>query len=67
MGDASRYWKLLRIDAGGNRKILEIPAARSFFTQIFGELTDDVTDRDIQRQLMDLCRDSSGQTALLAE
>jgi hypothetical protein len=67
MGDASRYWKLVRIDAGGNRKILEMPAARSFFTQIFGELTDDVTDRDIQRQLMDLYRDSCGETGLLAE
>jgi hypothetical protein len=67
MGDASRYWKLVRIDGGGNRKILEIPAARSFFTQLFGELTDDVPDGDIQRQLMDLYRDSSGESSLLAE
>jgi hypothetical protein len=68
MGDASRYWKLVRIDGGGNRKILEIPAARSFFTQLLGELTDDdVADGDIQRQLMALCRDSSGETTLLAE
>jgi hypothetical protein len=68
MGDASRYWKLVRIDGGGNRKILEIPAARSFFTQLFGELAnDDVPDGDIQRQLMDLYRDSSGESSLLAE
>lgn len=67
MGDASRYWKLVRIDGGGSRKILEIPAARSFFTQLFGELTDDVPDGDIQRQLMDLCRDSYSDSTLLAE
>jgi hypothetical protein len=67
MGNASRYWKLVRIDGGGNRKILEIPAARSFFTQLFGELTDDAPDREIQRQLMDLYRDSSGESTLLAE
>ncbi len=68
MGDASRYWKLVRIDAGENRKILEIPAARSFFVQIFGELTqDDVSDSDIQRQLLHLYQNASGQTALLAE
>jgi hypothetical protein len=67
MGDTSRYWKLVRIDGGGNRKILEIPTARSFFTQLFGELTDDVPDGDIQRQLMDLCRDSSDESSLVAE
>lgn len=67
MGNVSRYWKLVRIDGGGNRKIVEIPAARSFFTQLFGELTDDVPDGNIQRQLMDLYRDSSGESTLLAE
>lgn len=68
MGNASRYWNLVRIDGSGNRKIVEIPAARSFFTQLFGELAnDDIPDGDIQRQLMDLCRDSSGETTLLAE
>ncbi len=67
MGNASRYWKLVRIDGGGNRKILEIPTAKSFLTQLFGELTDDVTDGDIQRQLMDLYRDSSSDSTLLAE
>ncbi|BAZ37504.1 hypothetical protein NIES4101_35820 [Calothrix sp. NIES-4101] len=67
MGDTSRYWQLVRIDGGGNRKILEIPAARSFFTQLFGELTDDAPDGDIQRQLMDLYRNSSGESSLLAE
>ncbi|GJD19293.1 hypothetical protein RIVM261_042490 [Rivularia sp. IAM M-261] len=68
MGDASRYWKLVRVDAGGNRKILEIPAARSFFVQIFGELApDDLLDGDIQRQLLHLYQSAPSQTALLAE
>ncbi len=67
MGNALRYWKLVRIDGGGSRKILEIPTARSFLTQLFGELTDDVPDGDIQRQLMDLYRDSSSGSTLLAE
>ncbi len=69
MGDASRYWTLVRIDAGGNRKIQEIPAAKSFYAQVFDRLAqdDDVPDGDIQRQLLDLYRHSSGETALLAE
>lgn len=68
MGDASRYWKLVRFDAGGNRKILEIPAAKSFFVQMFGELApDDLLDGDIQRQLLHLYQNAPSETALLAE
>ncbi|OKH35475.1 hypothetical protein FACHB389_12520 [Nostoc calcicola FACHB-389] len=69
MGDASRYWTLVRIDAGGNRKIQEIPAAKSFYAQVFDRLTqdDDVPDGDIQRQLLHLYRQNYGDTALLAE
>ncbi|MEC4812722.1 MAG: hypothetical protein SAK29_05530 [Scytonema sp. PMC 1069.18] len=69
MSEASRYWQLVRIDAGGNRKTQEIPAAKSFYAQVFEQLTpdEDVPDGDIQRQLLDLYRHSSGDTALLAE
>lgn len=68
MSEASRYWQLVRIDAGGNRRIQQIPAAKSFYAQVFEQLTaDDVQDADIQRQLLDLYRHSSGETALLAE
>lgn len=69
MSEASRYWKLVRIDAGGNRKTQEIPAAKSFYVQVFEQLTPDeeVPDAEIQRQLLDLYRHSSGDTALLAE
>lgn len=69
MGDASRYWTLVRIDAGGNRKIQEIPAAKLFYAQVFDRLTpdEDVPDGDIQRQLLHLYRHSSFETALLAE
>ncbi|MDZ8226910.1 hypothetical protein [Nostoc sp. ChiVER01] len=69
MGDASRYWTLVRIDAGGNRKIQEIPAAKSFYAQVFDRLAedDDVPDGDIHRQLLHLYRHSSDDTVLLAE
>ncbi|MBD2492003.1 hypothetical protein [Aulosira sp. FACHB-615] len=68
MSEASRYWQLVRIDAGGNRKTQEIPAAKSFYTQLFEQLTsDDVPDTYIQRQLLDLYRHRSGDTALFAE
>lgn len=69
MGNALRYWKLVRIDAGGNRKIQEIPAARSFFAQVFGELTEnnDLPDGDIQRQLLHLFWDGPSEKSLLAE
>ncbi|WP_263420101.1 hypothetical protein [Tolypothrix sp. PCC 7601] len=64
MSEASRYWQLVRIDAGGNRRIQQIPAAKSFYSQVFERLT---PDADIQGKLLDLYRHSSGETALLAE
>ncbi|MBD2776389.1 hypothetical protein [Iningainema tapete] len=69
MGNASRYWNLVRIDAGGKQKILEIPAAMSFFTQMFAPLVldDDVPDRDIQFQLLHLYNNALSETALVAE
>jgi hypothetical protein len=68
MDNASRYWNLVRIDAGGNRKILEIPVAKSFFIQLFGSLEqDDVSDRDIQLQLLQLYKNAPIENAVLAE
>ncbi|MBD2358121.1 hypothetical protein H6G41_26510 [Tolypothrix sp. FACHB-123] len=69
MSEASRYWQLVRIDAGGNRRIQQIPAAKSFYAQVFEHLIpdDDVPDADIQGKLLDLYRHSSGETALFAE
>jgi hypothetical protein len=69
MDDASKYWKLVRIDAAGNRKIQEIPAAISFFRQVFGDLmeNDDVSDEEIQRQLLHLFWNASGKKSLFAE
>ncbi|MUG93434.1 hypothetical protein F7734_13740 [Scytonema sp. UIC 10036] len=69
MGNASRYWNLVKIDAGGKQKILEIPAAKSFFTQMFAPLVpgDDVPDGDIQFQLLQLYNNALNETALLAE
>jgi hypothetical protein len=53
MGDASIYWRLVKIDGAGGVIIKDIAAAQIFFVQVFGT-TDDVTEDDIQRQLLQL-------------
>lgn len=60
MGAASRYWRLVRLDATG-RRIEEIISAKAFFQQQFPELAGqmDVPDALIQRRLLHLHRDSS--------
>jgi hypothetical protein len=61
MGTASRYWRLIRLDASGKRKVVEIETAKAFFQQQFPELSDqkDVSDTAIQRQLLERLRDST--------
>ncbi len=50
----SKYWRLVRIDAAGNRKILEIAPAKAFFARAFNEFPyySDVPSDDIQQQLL---------------
>lgn len=54
MGAASRYWRLVRIDATGKRRLKEIPEAQEFFLVSFPEFMaqSDVPDTLIQRQLL---------------
>jgi hypothetical protein len=54
MGAALRYWRLVRIDATGKRRIKEIPEAQEFFLLSFPEFMaqSDVPDTLIQRQLL---------------
>jgi hypothetical protein len=69
MDVASKYWQLVRIDASGKRKIREIPAAKAFFAETFGEFTtkENIPDIDIQHQLIKKCRDGNSQASQLAE
>ena len=57
----SKYWQCVRIDAGGNRRILEIAPAKAFLASAFGEFpdNDDVPSADIQQQLLIWFRDAS--------
>ncbi|MEI2579164.1 hypothetical protein [Scytonema sp. PRP1] len=69
MSVASRYWKLIRIDATGVRKIQDIAPAKVFFADVFGKFSDesDVVDTDVQRELLRFCHDVSTDRCLLAE
>ncbi len=63
----SKYWKLVRIDAAGNRQILEIAAAKEFFTSAFSEFSSS-DDVDIQQQLLRWVRDAvNSERRVLAE
>jgi len=60
----SKYWKLVRIDAAGNSQILEIAAAKVFFTSAFSEFS----SSDIQQQLLRWVRDAANrERCILAE
>jgi hypothetical protein len=61
MTAASKYWKLVRLDAKGRRKVEEIVSAKAFYQQQFPELAPqiDVPDAVIQRQLLALLRQAS--------
>ncbi|NJP09186.1 MAG: hypothetical protein HC866_06605 [Leptolyngbyaceae cyanobacterium RU_5_1] len=61
MGSASRYWRLVRIDAAGQRKAEEIAIAKAFFHQQFADLVSQsaAPDAQIQKELIRLLRDES--------
>jgi len=58
MGAASRYWKLVRLDARGRHRIEEIVSIKTFFRRQFPELKNqlDASDRLVQQQLLALRR-----------
>ena len=68
MDVTSKYWRIIRIDAAGNRKIQKVPSAKTFCTKIFCDInTDDVSDDNIQSQLLYLYRETSTEESTLAE
>jgi hypothetical protein len=68
-GAASRYWTLVRIDAGGKRKIEEVASVKAFFLSSFPEFTaqNEVPDTSIQRQLLHWMREATEDVRFLAQ
>ena len=62
MGTASKYWRLVRIDAKGGYKVEVIDSLAAFFRQEFGLASGvEVQDALIQRRLLDLVRHSASE------
>ncbi|GAB4383127.1 MAG: hypothetical protein Kow00121_44530 [Elainellaceae cyanobacterium] len=63
MGSASHYWRLIRIDATGQRKVEDLAIAKAFFRQQFPQWveTTEVPDGDIQRELLQRVRQATGE------
>ena len=57
MGSASRYWRLVRIDASGQRRVEEIEAARVFFQRHLSD--EQLDDALIQQELLRLYKGST--------
>jgi hypothetical protein len=58
MGSASKYWRLVRLDATGRRRVEAVAIAQAFFRQQFPEWAGvaNVPDAMLQRQLLELWR-----------
>jgi hypothetical protein len=56
MSGFARYWKLVRLDATGHRKVQELPDAKAFFQATFPEDSLNLTPQAIQTQLLDMSR-----------
>ncbi|HEY9611800.1 hypothetical protein [Allocoleopsis sp.] len=65
MSAASRYWRMVKIDAAGKRTIEEVPSAKTFFLASFPEFMpqSEVPDALIQRQLLHWMREAPEQEA----
>ncbi|MBR8835342.1 MAG: hypothetical protein DSM106950_15275 [Stigonema ocellatum SAG 48.90 = DSM 106950] len=60
----SKYWKCVRIDALGNRQILEIAPAKAFVASVLADVSSD----NIQQQLLRWVRDTANsERHLIAE
>ncbi|MCY7276871.1 MAG: hypothetical protein LH702_24855, partial [Phormidesmis sp. CAN_BIN44] len=69
MGSALRYWRFVRLDAGGNTKREDIAPARVFFQQQFSDLIEqgNIPDATVQRHLIQLLRSDVKEICRLAE
>ncbi|MBD2771958.1 hypothetical protein [Iningainema tapete] len=64
----SKYWRLVRIDAAGNRQILEILPAKAFLASALAEPSQsDVYSDNIQQQLLRWVRDAANSERAMAE
>jgi hypothetical protein len=54
MSRNARYWKLTRLDLTGHRKVAELPEAKAFFQQQFGDDHENLAPQAIQVKLLDL-------------
>lgn len=70
MGTLIRYWRFVRIDAGGTRLVLDVAEAKTFFQRQFSdrELTT-LSDDTFQQRLLDIWKDEAkpAQARSLAE
>jgi hypothetical protein len=59
IGSGSRYWRLVRLDGTGRRRVEEMPIAKAFFHQQFADWVQRVepTDAVLQQRLMDVLQD----------
>jgi len=64
MSAVSRYWRLIRIDAAGNRKAEEIALAKAFFLSRFPQFASggNLPDAGVQRQLLSWFRSNLPET-----
>lgn len=56
----SRYWRLVRLDSTGHRRVEEVASARDFFQERFAAVQP-IADTLIQRELMQLLRTGSAE------
>lgn len=58
MGIASKYWKLVKLESSGHRKICEMPSAKTFYLSAFPEFANrtEVPDPTIQGKLIQWMR-----------
>lgn len=59
-----KYWRFVRLDAAGNRKVAEVAAAKAFLDQQFDLTESSLTDATIQRHLLSLLRDETAPLAI---
>ena len=60
---SSAYWRLVRLDGTGRHRVEEVAIAQAFFQEHFADQPD-ASDAFIQRQLLQLMRDTSVSLAI---
>jgi hypothetical protein len=59
MGSPWKYWRFVRFDAAGNRKVVEIAAAKACWEQYFNQADMTATDANIQQHFIQLVRNET--------